>query len=312
MCRVGIINKNIIVMKKFFLFTVMMLPLFAACNKPDPEPSPEPEPDPIPVEKQELSIGLTRTSGAADSDFLRNDKVGLYVVNYKGSQPGSFLSEGNHVDNMGFTYLSVWSPDQPIYWADNETKADFYCYYPYSADIENVENHLFGTAVDQSTLESYRASDFLLGKVEGATPSADPVTIKLDHKMSRLVVSLVAGNGYSAADMESAEVTICSIKTGAKINLATGQVEASGSVEEVIPYAENGGFCAYLVPQTVTDADFVKIVLGDRTYVLNQSLTLESGKQHKCTITVARTDQGINIGVSDWVVDSVDYGGTVE
>ena len=161
-------------------------------------------------------------------------------------------------------------------------------------------------------MESYRASDFLLGKVEGATPSADPVTIKLDHKMSRLVVSLVAGNGYSAADMESAEVTICSIKTGAKINLATGQVEASGSVEEVIPYAENGGFCAYLVPQTVTDADFVKIVLGDRTYVLNQSLTLESGKQHKCTITVARTDQGINIGVSDWVVDSVDYGGTVE
>lgn len=299
-------------MKKFFLFTVMMLPLFAACNKPDPEPSPEPEPDPIPVEKQELSIGLTRTSGAADSDFLRNDKVGLYVVNYKGSQPGSFLSEGNHVDNMGFTYLGMWSPDQPIYWADQETKADFYCYYPYSADIENVENHLFGTAVDQSTLESYRASDFLLGKVEGATPSADPVTIKLDHKMSRLVVSLVAGNGYSAADMESAEVTICSIKTGAKINLATGQVEASGSVEEVIPYAENGGFCAYLVPQTVTDADFVKIVLGDRTYVLNQSLTLESGKQHKCTITVARTDQGINIGVSDWVVDSVDYGGTVE
>ena len=299
-------------MKKFFLFTVMMLPLFAACNKPDPEPSPEPEPDPIPVEKQELSIGLTRTSGAADSDFLRNDKVGLYVVNYKGSQPGSFLSEGNHVDNMGFTYLSVWSPYQPIYWADNETKADFYCYYPYSADIENVENHLFGTAVDQSTLESYRASDFLLGKVEGATPSADPVTIKLDHKMSRLVVSLVAGNGYSAADMESAEVTICSIKTGAKINLATGQVEASGSVEEVIPYAENGGFCAYLVPQTVTDADFVKIVLGDRTYVLNQSLTLESGKQHKCTITVTKTDQGINIGVSDWIVDSVDYGGTVE
>lgn len=297
-------------MKKFFLFAVMMLPLFAACNKPDPEP--DPEPDPIPVEKQELSIGLTRTSDAADSDFLRNDKVGLYVVNYEGSQPGSFLSEGNHVDNMCFTYLGVWSPAQKIYWADNETKADFYCYYPYSADIENVKNHLFDVAVDQSTLEAYRASDFLLGKVDGAAPSNDPVAITLDHKMSRLVVSLVAGNGYSATDMEAAEVTICSVKTGAKINLATGQVEVSGSVEEVIPYAENGDFCAYLVPQTVTDADFVKIVLGDRTYVLNQSLTLESGKQHKCTITVTKTDQGINIGVSDWIVDSVDYGGTVE
>ncbi len=297
-------------MKKFFLFAVMMLPLFAACNKPDPEP--EPDPDPIPVEKQELSIGLTRTSDAADSDFLRNDKVGLYVVNYEGSQSGSFLSEGNHVDNMCFTYLGVWSPDQKIYWADNETKADFYCYYPYSADIENVKSHLFDVAVDQSTSEAYRASDFLLGKVEGAAPSTDPVAITLDHKMSRLVVSLVAGNGYSETDMEAAEVTICSVKTGAKINLATGQVEVSGSVEEVIPYAENGDFCAYLVPQTVTDADFVKIVLGDRTYVLNQSLTLESGKQHKCTITVTKTDQGINIGVSDWIVDSVDYGGTVE
>ena len=297
-------------MKKLFLFAVMMLPLFAACNKPDPEPTPEPEP--IPVQKQNLSIGLTRASDAADSDFLKNDKVGLYVVNYEDSQPGLFLSEGNYVDNMCFTYLGGWSPDQQIYWADNETKADFYCYYPYSADIENVTKHVFDVAVDQSTLEAYRSSDFLLGKVEGVAPSSDPVAITLDHKMSRLVVSLVPGNGYSATDLDDAEVTICSVKTGANINLATGKVETSGSVEEVIPYAENSEFCAYLVPQTVTDAEFVKIVLGDRTYVLNQSLTMEPGKQYKCTITVAKTDQGINIGVSDWVIDSVDYGGIVE
>jgi hypothetical protein len=66
------------------------------------------------------------------------------------------------------------------------------------------------------------------------------------------------------------------------------------------------------VPQTLNDADLVKIVIGDRTYVLKQSITLEGGMQHKCTITVTKTDQGINIGVSGWVVDSYDYGGVLE
>ena len=148
--------------------------------------------------------------------------------------------------------------------------------------------------------------------MSGVKPTPEPVEVTLDHKMSRLVVSLVAGNGYSDNDLAAAGVTICSVKTGAQINLATGVVSPTGNTSEVRPYADGEEFCACLVPQTISEADFVKIILGDRTYILKQSLTLEAGKQHKCTITVSKTDQGINVGISDWVIDNVDYGGIVE
>ena len=296
-------------MKKALTAIAAFAVLFTACEElsgvlPTPTPTPTPE-------DNELPILITRASGT-DVDFMTGDKVGLYVVNYNGSSAGSLAASGNHVDNMCFTYRDEWISSQPIYWLDAETKADFYCYYPYSAQVSNVGKYAFSVASDQRSLENHRASDFLWGKVSGATPSADPVEITLSHKMSRLVISLVAGNGYSNADLDAAEVSVCSVKKDAQVNLSTGAVTAVGSVAEVKPYVANGLYSAYLVPQSVSDVDLVKIVIDNRTYVLRQTLTLEPGKQHKCTITVTKTDQGINIGVSDWIVDSEDYGGIVE
>lgn len=293
-------------MKKIMNVAVAAVVLFAACNKPTPVPVP------TPPEPEKMPIAITRAA-TSDSEFQNGDMVGLYVVNYDGNFAGSLTTNGNYVDNMRITsYQGVWTPLQPLYWLDTDTKADFYCYYPYCDKITDVSKFNVAVAEDQSRLEAYRASDFLWGKVSGVKPTPEPVEVTLDHKMSRLVVSLVAGNGYSDNDLAAAGVTICSVKTGAQINLATGVVSPTGNTSEVRPYADGEEFCACLVPQTISEADFVKIILGDRTYILKQSLTLEAGKQHKCTITVSKTDQGINVGISDWVIDNVDYGGIVE
>ena len=293
-------------MKKIMNVAVAAVVLFAACNKPTPVPVP------TPPEPEKMPIAITRAA-TSDSEFQNGDMVGLYVVNYDGNFAGSLTTNGNYVDNMRITsYQGVWTPFQPLYWLDADTKADFYCYYPYCDKITDVSKFNVAVAEDQSRLEAYRTSDFLWGKVSGVKPTPEPVEVTLDHKMSRLVVSLVAGNGYSDNDLAAAGVTICSVKTGAQINLATGVVSPTGNTSEVRPYADGEEFCACLVPQTISEADLVKIILGDRTYILKQSLTLEAGKQHKCTITVSKTDQGINVGISDWVIDNVDYGGIVE
>ena len=293
-------------MKRIFSIIAASAAIFASCEKPSVE-----TPVPAPQEPEKLPISITRAT-TGSSDFVNGDKVGLYVVNYTSNGAGSLVANGNHVDNMCFTYQGVWSPAKPIYWADATTRADFYCYSPYTANVSSVSEYSFAVGTNQSTADAYKASDFLWGKVSGAQPSAEPVGITLDHKMSRLSVTVVAGNGYSAEDVKVANVTIGSVKTEAKINLATGAVTAHGNTGDVIPNYSDGEYSAYLVPQTLNDADLVKIVIGDRTYVLKQSITLEGGMQHKCTITVTKTDQGINIGVSGWVVDSYDYGGVLE
>ena len=66
------------------------------------------------------------------------------------------------------------------------------------------------------------------------------------------------------------------------------------------------------MPQSVYDADIIKVRIGTNTHTLKQTVTFESGKQHTCTITVNKTSQGINIGIGGWESADEDFGGTVE
>ena len=121
-----------------------------------------PEPPTPSVEKLKIPINITARlwTRATDLSFEEGDKVGIYVVNFNGPSPGSFSTTGNHVDNMCFIYSGTWIPEAPIYWKDETTKADFYCYYPYSTNIANVAAYAFSVKANQSDEWNYKASDF--------------------------------------------------------------------------------------------------------------------------------------------------------
>ena len=150
------------------------------------------------------------------------------------------------------------------------------------------------------------------GKTTGVAPTKDAVGITVKHAMSNVIVELVAGNGYTAEDMASASVAICGLKTNSTINLASGVVTATGDVAEITPMVENDYRRALVVPQSISNADLIKVTIGDKVYTLNQSVEFKSGKQHTCTLTVERTNQGINIGIGGWDTDDDDFGGIVE
>jgi hypothetical protein len=56
----------------------------------------------------------------------------------------------------------------------------------------------------------------------------------------------------------------------------------------------------------------IKVTLNDYTYTLTQTVTFESNKQIKCTLTVDKIEEGLNIGISGWETSDIDYGGTVK
>lgn len=228
------------------------------------------------------------------------------------NHPNALKASGNHADNIGFTYSGEWTAATPIYWKDETTKADFYCYYPYASRISSVEAYPFAVKADQSSVANYKASDFLWGKATGVAPTKDAVGITVKHAMSNVIVKLVAGNGYTAEDMASASVAICGLKTNSTINLATGAITPTGNAQEITPMVENDYRRALVIPQSVSNADLIKVTIGDKVYTLNQSVEFKSGKQHTCTLTVERTNQGINIGIGGWDTDDDDFGGTVE
>ena len=302
-----IINaQNITTMRKLLALAAVAALMFSCSENPTPEPEPTPTPTPTP-EKWAINISTSITR-ATDTSFENGDKVGIYVVN----QPNALKATGNHADNIGFAYSGSWSAATPIYWKDETTKADFYCYYPYASSISNIEAYPFAIKADQSSVANYKASDFLWGKTTGVAPTKDAVGITVKHAMSNVIVKLVAGNGYTVEDMASASVAICGLKTNSTINLATGAITPTGDAQEITPTVESDYRRALVIPQSVSNADLIKVTIGDKVYTLNQSVELKSGKQHTCTLTVERTNQGINIGIDGWETEGDDFGGTVE
>lgn len=172
----------------------------------------------------------------------------------------------------------------------------------------------FSVNTDQSSDTGYKSSDLLWGKSEGVSPTPDPVQITTRHLMSNLLIYLKPGNGYSEESLAAAQktVTVTGVKTSSAVDLATGSVTATGDAGEIVPKTEDGYYRALVIPQTLTDTPVLKITVDGYEYTLSQSITFESNRQHKCTVTVNKTGEGVDIGIGDWEVDDTDYGGVVE
>lgn len=259
-------------------------------------------------EKLPINISTTVTR-ATDSVFEAGDKVGIFVVN----EPNELATSGNHVDNMGFTYSTKWTPDTEIYWLDKTTKADFYCYYPYAESV-NTAAHSFATKANQSSLDNYKASEFLWGKTIGVAPTENAVDIVTNHTFSNMVVILKPGDGFTEESLAAAtkSVKICGIKTNATIDLATGIATANGNNTDVIPYLDGTQYRALIVPQTTTDGALVVVTVNGTDYTLSRAMTFKANKQHKFTITINKSSNGVNIGIGGWTEDEEDYGGDAE
>ena len=289
-------------MKKIFTLMAAVAAMISCSNNVENVPT-TPETNLLPIN---ISTTLTR---ATDSAFEAGDKVGIFVVN----EPNALAASGNHVDNMGFTYSTKWTPDAPIYWLDQTTKADFYCYYPY-AETANTTAHTFATKADQSTLANYKASEFLWGKVAGVAPTEEAVNITTNHTFSNALVILKPGDGFTEAKLAAAtkSVKICGVKTNATINLATGTATATGNATEVTPYLENGQYRALIVPQTTAEGALIVVTVDGVDYTLSRSMTFKANKQHKFTVTLNKVSNGVNVGIGGWESDEEDYGGDAE
>ena len=292
------------VMKKLALIIVTLAVLCSCKKAEEPAPAPEPKPELVPIQ---IATTVTR---ATDYAFETGDNVGLFVVN----EPKNLQIRGNHVDNCKFTFDGTkWSAGKEIYWLDATTKADFYCYYPYASSVPSITAFPFQVSQDQSSESGYKASDLMWGKVDGVSPTPDPVVITVNHSLSCLIVNLKAGTGWKEDDIKDAEITLCGLKTSALVNLADGTVIADGGTAEMKPLPIGAGiFKALVVPQKVSDAELVRVKVGTNSYSLKTSIDLKSGRQYTCTVVINRTGEGINIGIGPWETDDIDYGGPVE
>lgn len=303
-------------MKKITAFSLLAgLAIFAtSCSKGS---SDEPTP-PVPTpdnKKMEIKISPSVTaSRATDHGFESGDCIGLYVVNYNGSTAGTLANRGNYIDNMRFRYDSQWTPDTPIYWQDNSTHADFYLYYPYNSDVKTVDAYPFEVAANQSTEAAYKKSDMLVGKAVNVAPTTSATQIPASHVMSRILIYLEAGNGFTKESLAAASVSvkINGLKCSSTVNLATGDVTPTGNAVTVTPLLADNSYRALIVPQTVAEGNLITVTVDGRDFNLKKRFTFEKAKSHKFTVTLSKTSNGVNVSINPWTDDGTDNGGTAE
>lgn len=290
-----------------------LLLIAAGCSSGEDEStSPVTPPGPS-TDKIPISLNCGVSTRATDYGFENKDCIGLYVVNYIENAPGVLQLTGNHVDNMRFTYNGLWTPDTEIYWKDDTTKADFYAYYPYGTPA-TLTDYPFKLKADQSTEAAYKSSEFLWGKTENVAPTEEAISILTRHIFSCVIIKVEAGNGFTQESLNAANVSVKmnQIKTEASINLINGTAVAKGEAGIVIPCKEDGKYKALIAPQTVSADNLITITVDGREFNLKKEFTFVSGKRHTIPVTISKTSNGINVGISGWEDDNTDNGGTAE
>ena len=214
---------------------------------------------------------------------------------------------------MSFVYNGTWTPGVPVYWNDNTTHADFYLYYPY-ATVNSVDAYQFDVKADQSDVSAYKTSDLLVGNAKNVAPTEAATSIPANHVMSRVMIYLEAGKGFTKESLAASKITVKvnGVKCGSTVNLATGAVTATGDATAVTPLLSDNVYKAIIVPQTVAEGNLITVNVDGRDFNLQKAFVFEAGKSHKFTVTLSKTSNGVNVNINPWADDGVDNGGTAE
>lgn len=276
----------------------------------------QPQPSGQPIRINAICVPSENAVLDNDTAFEDGDRAGLYVVNRINGKMESLLPSGNHIDNMRFTYHGTWTPSQPIYWMDEQTKADFYLYYPYSSEMDDPRYWTVNVPTDQSSEAAMLQADVLVGRAFNVAPASQAVELKARHMMSRLTITLQASQGMTEEKLREADlkVLVNGLITEATVNIATAIATASGTERHDIQACQTDAltFTVTAVPQTVTEGAFITIVVNGDRYTLRRAVTLKQGTWHHATVKVGAANGNIGVTIGGWTIDNTDYGGTAQ
>lgn len=285
-----------------------------------------------------LAPGFSKVAG---DEFEAGDRIGVFMSysvsgdgaddNYGDDADGNSgddtdenlngdNSQGTivYIDNQVFTALNTgagvleWKSGDKLWWKDDSTPADFRCYYPYSEEATGKQMLNCGVRADQRTHKAFSESDILWGESLGVEPTAECVELMTSHRTGQVVVELVPGKGFDKTSLSAAveSLVLKGAVCGAVLNLASGELVAEGEVQDVQPCAEGLVFRALLPPQSIPEFE-VSIVLAGLERSRKTALEIMSNKRLKCTITVDKVTEGVNVGIGGWEDYGEDFGGVL-
>lgn len=243
-----------------------------------------------------FSFSYPNASKVTDMGFEQNDKVGIYIT----KSDAILESAGNYVTNNMLTYNGQdWNALYAMYW--NSGTYNMYAYYPYVNNIASVTDMPFSISLRQDVLQNYMESDFLWASKKNVSAGNTAVSMQFAHKMSRIVIKLVASDDYEGTIPQDAKLFVHNIIPDATVDLNVGIVTVNGRASSNTLQARNLGnnmYTAIVVPQRIsTRVPFIELIMDGVSYLYESSFLFKQGVQHNVTLVVSKNPNQIKIEI---------------
>lgn len=271
---------------------------------------------------------LSRVSGSGLqlTQFASGEKVAVFLAeNVDGTattggdgvtvydQPLKYTADGSG----GLEFYSTggtWSVRKPQYWPESGRGLFIYGVYPADAAASHDGENIFSVQTDQSSADGYKASDLMTGAPaqNPAARTVQKVQINFNHLLTKIDVSLTAGDGFAEDDLSSAAVYITNTLPSVRFS-ADG--ETFGTVTDGdridIKVCSGTAGAAIIAPQTVSAGTaFIKVVVGGGTYVhkLTSDVTFAGKSAYTYNITVNKTGLSVTSNIIAWTTGGTTSG----
>lgn len=259
----------------------------------------------LPEDRMQFNPSLPFSSTkATDTAFEPSDAIGIYVVD---EAAGDLELSGNWANNAkGVFDGQDWDIAPAIYWK-GESRFNVYSYYPYSREVNSVEDFRFPLQLDQRG-DGYTLSDFMWAKCLSASREDGPVDLHFTHRLSRIDVNLVKGEYYEGELPQDAVVKIHGTVPVALVDLKSGDIVKDPEAVSAPIIARNtasGSYSAIVVPQKLlSQVPLIEVIINDVSYLVSSKFIFEAGVRHSVDVVLSDNPDKVVInvggGIDEW------------
>lgn len=286
------------------IFISSMVILLSACSDNDEVTTPAP-PVRHAISLSTVAIGMSRAANVAvdlqDAQFVSGSTISVQVTDNAATSPEIYSPCTYTADGVG----GLTTTNAQFYPISGST-IDLYAFHPADA------GETFTVQSDQSTPENYRASDLMHATATGLSYSETPHELTFYHLLSKVVVKLEPGTGFTVADLDGATVVLGTAAEGEGLNnqvtfnAATGTISGATGDQAitVTTDADNAEHAAVIVPQNIKGKKlFVTLSGVTKSWTITsdaETFPLEAGKVYVFTITVNRSGLSVSVTIQPW------------
>jgi len=253
-----------------------------------------------------VSIGIGNMSRVTTKDdgtqqFEAGDKISVYV--WTGSSEVAPAVADRVVDNAINTLGAdgKWTAQPQMLWKDQATPHFFAAVYP-STEVSNSDLTKVSYKLD---VTNQAVSDLLVANsLDGVKAQNNPVQLKFDHVMAKLIVNLEYRNQFGGTPKVESLV-IKNAASDASVNLLnkaiTVETDAVRSDISIPTITANEKYESIVVPQSGVTKIVITIDGKQYIYTHSSDIKLEGGKYTVVNLIVGRDEITLgDVSIGEW------------